>query len=105
MQTTTPATEQAEATKAITALRKRLSRWELEHLRAHCAELADKLESAQHRIEALEEEANQAWRWSEHWRDQSQELANELHEAGKTVGLTIDGELVVMDAAAQGGAA
>jgi chromosome segregation ATPase len=92
-------------TTAITALRKRLSRWELDHLRAHAAELADKLEAAQHRIEALEEEVNQAWRWSEHWRDQSQDLANELHEAGKAIGLTKDGELVVVEATAQGGAA
>lgn len=96
MQTTAPATAQADATKAITALRKRLSRWEMDHLRAHSAELADKLEIAQHRIEVLEDEANQAWRWGEHWRDQSQELATELQEAGKTVGLTIGGELVVM---------
>ena len=103
--TTAQATEQADATKAITSLRKRLSRWELDHLRAHCAELADRLEAAQHRIEALEEEVSNAWRWGEHWRDQSQELANELHEAGKTVGLTVDGELVVMEPAEQGGAA
>ncbi len=96
MQTTAPATEQATATKTIAALRKRLGRWELDHLRNHCAELADKAETAQQRVEALEKEVRNAWRWGEHWRDQSQELVTELQEAGKTVGLTIDGELVVM---------
>lgn len=96
MQTTAPATEEATATKTIAALRKRLSRWELDHLRNHCAELADKAETAQQRVEELEEEVRNAWRWGEHWRDQSQELVTELQEAGKTVGLTIDGELVMM---------
>lgn len=59
-------------------------------------EQADATETAQQRNEALEEEANNAWRWGEHWRDQWQELATEPQEAGKTVGLTQGGELVDM---------
>ena len=41
------------AIKTIAALRKRLERWELEHLRQLAASLADRLEAAHARIDAL----------------------------------------------------
>lgn len=98
-------TPPAEVTKAITALRKRLARWELEHLRQHCADLAQRLETAHTRIETLESEVWRAWDAADSWRDQTHELVTELHEAGKTIGLTQGGELVVMATAEDGGAA
>jgi len=99
------ATTQADATKTINALRKRLERWELEHLRKHAADLAQRLETAQARIETLESEVWRAWDAADSWRDQTQELVNDLQEAGQTVGLTVDGTLVVVADVAQGGAA
>jgi phosphoserine phosphatase len=103
MQTTTATP--AEATKAIGALRKRLSRWELDHLRQHCADLAQRLDDALSRIDTLESEVSRAWDAADSWRDQTHELVNDLHEAGKTVGLTMGGELVVLAETLQGGAA
>lgn len=96
MQTTAPATEQATATKTIAALRKRLSRWELDHLRTHCAELAERLETAQERIETLETENDRAWRTAESWREDAMQLVNDLQDEGKEVGLTQSGALVVV---------
>lgn len=96
MTTTAQSAQQADATKAIAALRKRLNRWELDHLRHHCADLAQRLDDALIRVDALESEASRAWDAADSWREQATELVNDLHEAGKTVGLTIDGELVVM---------
>ena len=94
-----------DAAKAITALRKRLARWELDHLRQHCADLAQRLDTANTRIETLESEVWRAWDTADSWRDQTTELVNELQESGKTVGLTMDGALVVMATAEEGGAA
>ncbi|WP_426304051.1 hypothetical protein ACN9MJ_13635 [Acidovorax facilis] len=97
MQTTaeTPAA-QADAAKAITSLRKRLARWELDHLRTHCAELAKRLETALERIDALESEASRAWDVAESWREDAMQMVNELQDKGKNIGLTQSGELVAM---------
>ena len=99
----------ADTSKAITALRKRLQRWELDHLRTLAAEQADRLEQAQARIEALETEVSRAWDTAEGWRMDAMELVNELQESGQNVGLTQSGALVVMHqdeaAAKEGGAA
>ncbi|MDP3228373.1 MAG: hypothetical protein Q8N13_10415 [Acidovorax sp.] len=86
----------AETAKAIQNLRKRLSRWELDHLRKLSAELADRLDNAQQRIEDLESEVARAWGAADSWRDDALNLVNDLQEAGKDVGLTQDGALVVM---------
>lgn len=96
MQPTAPAIAQAEATKAITTLRKRLDRWELGHLRTHCAELALRLETALERIDALESEASRAWDAADSWREDAMQMVNELQDKGKAIGLTQSGELVVM---------
>jgi hypothetical protein len=97
MQTTAPAThEQADATKAITTLRKRLFRWELDHLRTHCAELADRLEAAQQRIDALEADNDRAWRTADSWHEETMQLINELQDKGQEIGLTQSGQLVAL---------
>lgn len=87
----------ADTAKTIKALRKRLERWELEHLRQLAASLADRLEAAEQRIEALEVEAARAWDTAEAWREDAQRLVEELEAAGATVGLTQDGALVLCD--------
>ena len=100
---TAPATcGQEDAAKAIAAMRRRLSKWELDHLRTLCAELAERLETAQGRIDELEGEVSRAWDAAESWRTDAMELMNDLQEEGKTVGLTQDGHLVVVT---EGGAA
>lgn len=92
-----------DAAKAIAAMRKRLSKWELDHLRTLCAELDDRLNVALERIDQLESEVSRAWDAAESWRTDAMELANDLQHEGKTVGLTQAGHLVVVEA--QGGAA
>ena len=92
-----------EAARAVSAMRRRLSKWELDHLRTHCAELADRLETAQERIDALESEVSRAWDAAESWRDDAMALSEDLQEAGKTIGLTQAGQLVVVEE--QGGGA
>lgn len=91
-----------DAAKAIAAMRRRLSKWELDHLRTLCAELAERLETAQERIDELEGEVSRAWDAADSWRTDAMELANDLQEEGKTVGLTQAGHLVVVT---EGGAA
>lgn len=86
----------AEAEKTIAALRRRLHKWELDHLRKLSAELADKLETAQQRIDDLEAEAARAWDVAESWRNDALDLVNDLQDCGKQVGLTKAGALVVM---------
>lgn len=98
-----PGTPQANATKAINALRKRLERWELEHLRALSASLSDQLEAANERVEALHSDLARAWRNAEAWQDDAMELVKALEAAGTEVGITQAGQLVAIDA--QGGAA
>ena len=95
MSATTPTP--ADTEKTIKALRKRLERWELEHLRQLAASLADRLEAAEQRIEALEVEAARAWDTADAWREDAQRLVEELEAAGATVGLTQGGALVVCD--------
>lgn len=93
MNATTPTP--ADTAKTIKALRKRLERWELEHLRQLAASLADRLEAAEERIAALEVEAARAWDTADAWREDAQRLVEELEAAGATVGLTQGGTLVV----------
>ena len=98
MQTTTD-THRA----AISAMRKRLARWELDHLRQVAADTEQKLEDARERIDALEREVSNAWRCAESWQEDAERLVQDLQEAGKTIGLTQGGQLVVVEE--QGGAA
>lgn len=103
MQTTAPATPdtaQADATKTINALRKRLARWELNHLRTVATELSQRLDHAQERIDCLETEVSRAWDTAEAWRMDAMQLVNDLQEEGQEVGLTQSGALVVMPKAA-----
>lgn len=71
----------------LAALRRRLEKWELEHLRQHALELQERLERA-------EEEAARAWESAEFWRDNALELQEALMADGFTVGITRGGQLV-----------
>ena len=85
-------------TAAITALRKRLDRWELNHLRQIAAELSERLDHAQERIDSLETEVSRAWDTAEGWRMDAMQLVSDLQDAGQEVGLTQSGALVAMPA-------
>lgn len=92
MQTTTTDPHRA----AISAMRKRLARWELDHLRQLAASQEEQLSAAHDRIEILETEAARAWDMADAMRDDISRLIEELAEAGKQVGLTVGGQLVAM---------
>ena len=101
----TPATTQADTTKTLNALRKRLERWELNHLRQVAAELSERLDHAQERIDSLETEVSRAWDTAEGWRMDAMQLVSDLQDAGQEVGLTQNGALVAMPASAHPSAA
>ena len=70
----------------LRTIRARLERWELQHLREHCAQLAQ-------RVEDLELDVTREAGAADHWRNQCQALIEDLQDAGQTVGMTVDGEL------------
>jgi hypothetical protein len=86
-------------TRDIRNIRARLERWELTHLRALAANLNEKLEDCQLRLE-------QAESWAKSLEFQADMLREELMQlcdaSGTRVGLTQDGEVFVVQ---QGGAA
>lgn len=70
----------------LAALRRRLEKAELEHLRQHAADLADRLEKMEQRAIEAEDQAN--WYW------QSQmDLIQSLTEQGETLGMTVNGHI------------
>lgn len=71
----------------LAAMRRRLEKWELQHLRQHALELQERLDRA-------EEEAARAWESAEFWRDNAMELQEHLIEDGFTVGITKEGQMV-----------
>jgi hypothetical protein len=91
---------QAEATnnrRSITAIRRRLEKLELEHLRAHAAELADKVERLQADLEYAEAAAIS-------WRDDCLRMMQESLEKGEAIGLAKDGTLHVVKSESGGAA-
>lgn len=72
----------------LTNLKRKLARWELDHLRKHAAELAERLEIA-------EEDARHGWECAESWREDAMQLMQEMIEDGRDVGLTKAGGIVL----------
>lgn len=84
-------------------LQYRLERWELEHLRQHAAELAERLEAAEQRAAEAERRLSDAEYIAEFWHDQAIEMHNVAADAaGGMPGITMDGQLVVVPAVAGG---
>lgn len=75
--------------RTLTNLRRRLEKWELDHLRSLCAQQAE-------RIDQLESDLALTQQNADFWRDDAFELAQELMDDGKTVGLTREGHLGVV---------
>lgn len=63
-----------------------LERWELQHLREHCSDLALRVEDLERTVERESESAD-------HWRLQCQALIEDLKGAGQKVGMTVDGQM------------
>lgn len=74
---------------SILKLRKKLERWELEHLRQHAADLADRLERAI-------EDANHEREMADYWHEQATTMMREAMEAGDEVCLSVAGEISVI---------
>lgn len=70
-------------------LQRRLERWELEHLREHAAALAAQVEDLERRLQAAESSAD-------FWWQQVEQLREELPD-GAQLGLTVDGELHLIE--------
>lgn len=82
-------------TVATARIQRRLEQLELEHLRAHAAELAE-------RIEQLERDVYNAEACADMWRDACVRFEGTLDDEGRTLGLglTIAGEVVPVRAGA-----
>jgi hypothetical protein len=78
------------------AIQRRLDRWELDHLRAHAAELAQRLEDAERRASEAERRAWDAEARADMFHDLAMQLEDEMpsHQA---VGLTRDGALLLVE--------
>lgn len=83
----------ATTNRDIKNIRSRLERWELTHLRALAASLHEQLESAETRATEAESWANTWWRNAETLQEELLQLAE---ESGARVGLTQQGDIVVL---------
>lgn len=81
----------SDAKRCVQSLRRRLSHWELQHLRTLAADLHAKLEEAERRADQAEDQAR-------FWWDTAMRLQEDLEadNAGTAIGLTQDGALVVL---------
>ena len=86
--------------RTIAALRRRLERMELEHLREHALALHEQLEAAQQQLKQTQQELYNADVIAECWRDQALELQravdHDTHATHRCVGLAKTGELMVV---------
>lgn len=80
-------------TDPLAPIRRRLEKAELEHLRAHAAQLAERLENMKYERDEARDECASAWSAADHWHDQTMELTRELLALGSAVGITVDGEM------------
>ena len=76
--------------RIIATLKRRLARWELDHLRSLAGQQAD-------RIERLETELDIAQQNAEFWERHAHDLMRDVSDLGKTVGITPEGDVGVVD--------
>lgn len=107
MAAATQPTQQPTPASQLAAIQRRLEHWELTHLRALAAELQERLERTEHELSLARERtehelllargrAMAAEDAAEMWRDQANELVDDLNALGREVGMTQSGELVTM---------
>ena len=90
-----PTAEKSPAA-TVAAIRRRLERWELDHLRALAAQQAMQLEEERAAHERTRECLESAERFGDFWRERFDELAADLIAAGETVGITRDGQVGIV---------
>lgn len=80
----------------LTKLRQRLERWELQHLRDHARQLADRVEELEEQLSDLRGQVADADDRAEFWREALLQVEDQL--AGDLrLGLTPEGGLVVIE--------
>ena len=90
------------ADRTFLKTRRRLEREELAHLRAHCAELAERLEAAERERDAAISDASSAWAISCVHQDAYHELMERIPEGvpAPVIGLTREGEMGIVEGGA-----
>lgn len=97
MQTpTTQADPSQDARRCIKRLRSRFERWELTHLRELAASLHEQLQDAEQRTTDAEQSAAYADRRADTFMDMNNEMSADLERCGKRLGLTVQGDLVLL---------
>lgn len=86
----------ARHTPATARIQRRLERLELEHLRTHAVEQAERIELLETRAERLERDVYNADSCADMWRDACMRFEGTLDGDGVTLGLglTMAGEVV-----------
>ena len=79
--------------KSLKALQRKLERLELEHLRQHAAKLHTELEAAE---SALERACQSEMFWQDHAMELQRALYDDTHATHRCVGITKQGELMVV---------
>lgn len=87
---------QPSKNRTIESLRRRLEKWELEHLRALAADLSERLERAEQEIDRLKGAQYNAESSAEYWSQNAWDLQRALYDAGLHVGITQDGQMGVI---------
>ncbi|WP_431512595.1 hypothetical protein [Variovorax sp. DAIF25] len=85
--------------QATARIQRRLERLELDHLRQHAAEQAQRIEELEAQVEQLTREAEWADARSDMWHDAHNRLSEHLDDGtadARCVGLTAQGELLVV---------
>lgn len=90
-----PTATTADTPSALTAthpfvvnLRRKLERWELHHLRQLTCDQADKIDLLECNLTRETDRAN-------YWQAECTAIIEQLQEAGKEVGLSVDGEILL----------
>lgn len=78
------------ADPVLANLKRKLNRWELDHLRQHAAELAEQLERAKDDVAYYRD-------LSEHWHNQAMGMITDLQGGGAVIGMAQDGTLSVIE--------
>lgn len=87
----------AAAKRAIVALRRRLEKWELEHLRQLACDLSERLERAEAEAARAKDACFNAENVAEFWRENAMELQSALCKDGLAVGITREGQMGVVN--------
>lgn len=83
------------ANRALARIQAKLDRWELEHLRQHARDLADRLEELVAERDVLRDQVANAEGRAEWWREQVMAMQEQLDEA-VTIGITKDGAMGIV---------